>query len=260
MSRKSAEHKDPLAEVQAAFMELNLTTLARRLPELLTQAEGERISFSEFLTRAVEVERQARRVRRVERHLRWSRLGRCEDLEGFEWTARPQLSPQAIRELGTCRFLEERRNLVFLGRSSLGKTRIAKWIGRAACERGYSVYYVTLADMVTALAAARADGTYRKALRRVTGCALLIMDDAGVEGLSLEQAAELFRVVCARYQTRSTILVANAPLKKWGDFLPCAVQAVAITDRLIHNATILRFTGESFRRPKEVLGAKLEDE
>lgn len=67
-------------------------------------------------------------------------------------------------------------------------------------------------------------------------------------------------MVCARYQQRSTVLVANAPLRKWGEFMPSAAQAVAITDRLIHNATILRFGGESFRRPKDVLGPKLDDE
>lgn len=260
MTRKSDERRDPLAVLEAELVELNLTTLARRLRELLAQAEGQALSFSEFLARAVETERMSRRERRVQRHLRWSRLGHCEDLESFDWTARPNLAPQAVRELGTCRFLEERRNLVFLGRSSLGKTRIAKWIGRAACEKGHSVYYVTLADMLTALRATKVDGTYRKAFRRVTRCALLILDDAGVEPLSLEQSGELFRVVCARYRERSTILVANAPLRKWGDFLPSAAQAVAITDRLIHDATILRFGGKSFRPPKEVLGAKLDDE
>lgn len=258
MTRKT--DRDPLADLEAALIELNLTTLARRLRELLAQAEGQALSFSDFLARAVETERQSRRERRVQRHLRWSRLGQCEDLEGFNWAARPNLAPQVVHELATCRFLEERRNLVFVGRSSLGKTRIAKWIGRAACEKGYSVYFVTLGDMLTALRAAKADGTYRKAFRRVTRCALLILDDAGLEALSLEQAGELFRVVCARYQERSTILVANAQLRKWGDFLPSPAQAVAITDRLIHNATILRFGGEPFRRPKEVLGPKLDDE
>jgi len=35
--------------------------------------------------------------------------------------------------------------------------------------------------------------------------------------------------------------------------------AVATVDRLVDRATILRFTGETSRIPKEVLGAPLED-
>ena len=48
--------------------------------------------------------------------------------------------------------------------------------------------------------------------------------------------------------------------KQWGTFLPSPAQAVAIADRLVDNATILRFTGKPFRQPKDILGAPLEDE
>ena len=54
-------------DLEAALIELNLTTLARRLRELLAQAEGQALSFSDFLARAVETERQSRRERRVQR-------------------------------------------------------------------------------------------------------------------------------------------------------------------------------------------------
>ena len=35
---------------------------------------------------------------------------------------------------------------------------------------------------------------------------------------------------------------------------------MATVDRLVDRATILRFTGKSFRMPKDILGAELEDE
>lgn len=256
--RNEGEGKAGMDALARLLIELNLTTLARELPQLLAQAEGDAPGYSQFLRQALERECRVRAERRVERHLRWSRLGVGEGLEGFNWGARPQLAAQAIRELATCRFVDERRNLVFVGRSSLGKTRIAKAIGDAACRKGHSVYYTTLGEMLETLRAARADGTYKKALRRVIQCALLIVDDAGLEPLSIEAGTELFRVVCGRYGTRSTVMLANLPLKRWGDFLPCPAQAVATIDRLIHNATILRFSGEPFRRPREVLGTEPE--
>ena len=72
--------------------------------------------------------------------------------------------------------------------------------------------------------------------------------------------AENFRVVCARYRQRSTLVVSNLPFKQWAEFLPSPAQAVAIADRLVDDATILRFSGKPYRQPRDVHGAPLEDE
>jgi hypothetical protein len=40
--------------------------------------------------------------------------------------------------------------------------------------------------------------------------------------------------------------------------LPSPGQAVAIADRLVDDATILRFTGQPYRQPREVHGAPLD--
>jgi DNA replication protein DnaC len=190
--------------------------------------------------------------------LRWSRIGPTIELSQFDFSARPQLTPQVVKELATCRFVEEKRNIILVGRPSTGKTTIAKILGRAACERGMSVYFVTMTDMLAALHAARADGTYRKALRRVVTAQLLIIDDAGFASLDRENTSEVFRVVCDRYRQRSTIIVTNLSFKRWGEFLASPEQAVAIADRLIDQATVLRFSGPSFRKPRDIQGAPLD--
>ena len=55
-------------------------------------------------------------------------------------------------------------------------------------------------------------------------------------------------------------MVSNLPFKQWGEFLPSPGQAVAIADRLVDDATILRFTGTSYRQPRDVHGAPLDNE
>jgi DNA replication protein DnaC len=262
MKRKT-ETPDPLDTIGALLVELNLTTLARDLAGLLARAETSSSppSYSQFLLEALETERAARTERKIQRRLRWSRLGPPISLDRFDWSARPQLTPSAVKELLTCRFVEEKRNVILVGRPSLGKTTVARAIGHAACQKLYSVYQAGMADLLEDLHAARADGSYRKAFRRVTQTDLLIMDDAGLDtGLDRDAANELFRVVCARYRQRSTIVVTNLPFKEWGTFLPSPAQAVAIADRLVDNASILRFSGKPFRQPREVLGAPLEGE
>jgi len=260
MSRKNDPVEDPLKKLPALLVELNLTTVARELSNLLSQAEQGSPSYSQFLLDAFEVERAARTERKIDRRTRWSRLGPYMTLDSFDFSARPQLSPQVLKELTNCRFVEERRNVILVGRPSLGKTTVARAIGHAACRRGLSVFFVTMTDMLEALLASHADGTYRKAFRRVSQPDLLILDDAGFSSLGKEATNELFRVVCARHLQRSTIVVTNLPFRRWGEFLPSPAQAVAIADRLIDQATILRFTGKPRREPRDIHGAPLEDE
>ncbi len=259
MARKP-DPQDPLDVLRALLVELNLTTLSRDLSLVLAGAEKSMPSYSGLLLLALEVERAARIERKIQRRVRWSKLGPPMTLDGFDWGARPQLTPSAIKELLTCRFVEEKRNLILVGRPSLGKTTVAKAIGHAACQKLHSVYSVSMADLLGDLHAAKADGSYRKVFRRATLPDLLLLDDAGFGDITRDGASELFRIVCARHRQRSTIVVTNLPFRQWGTFLPSPAQAVAIADRLVDNATILRFTGRPFREPKEVFGAPLEDE
>ena len=259
MPRK-AESPDPLALVRTLLERLNLTAAARCLHEVLAHAETTQPAYSEFLGQLLEIEQGARWERKLQRRRRWSKLGPPLSLEGFDWAARPQLSPQVVKELLTCRFIDEHRNVLLVGRPSTGKTTVAKALGDAACSQALSVYYAPTAEVLETLHAARADGTYRTIFRRVTTADLLILDDAGFSDLGREAANELFRVVCARYRTKSTVVVSNLPFKHWGEFLPAPAQAVAIADRLVDDATILRFSGTPYRQPRDVYGAPLDNE
>jgi DNA replication protein DnaC len=260
MARKNDSNKDRLEKLRELLVELNLTTIARELSGVLAHAEQSAPGYSDFLYRVLEVEQAARTERKIQRRIRWSKLGPHVSLDDFDFSVRPKISPQAVKELLTCRFVEERRNIILVGRSSLGKTTVAKAIGHAACRLGLSVYFVAMDEMLQGLHASRADGTYRTAFRRVAQPDLLILDDAGFSSFKREAANELFRVVCSRHRQRSTIVVTNLPFKKWGEFLPSPAQAVAIADRLIDQATILRFSGKPFRNPRDIFGAPLDDE
>ena len=257
MARKALP-QDPLDTLKSLLERLNLTTASRRLSELLAEAENKHPAYSEFLRRILDAEEGSRWERKIQRRTRWSKLGPAVSLDAFDWAIRPQLSPQVIKELLTCRFIDEHRNIILVGRPSTGKTTVARAIGHAACARALSVYYAPTADVLASLHAARADGTYRKVFRRVAESDLLLLDDAGFADIEREAANELFRVVCARYRQRSTIVVTNLPFKHWGEFLPSPAQAVAIADRLIDDATILRFSGKPCRQPRDVHGAPLD--
>lgn len=258
--KKPERAQEDIEALRLLLVELNLTTAAREFPSILSAAEDSAPSYSGFLRQLLRIEKSARTERKMQRRLRWSKLGPPVSLDNFDFSLRPQLSPQVVKELLTCRFIEERRNVVLVGRPSLGKTTIAQAIGHEACKRGMSVYSVEMAAMIEALHESRADGTYQKAFRRVTQPDLLILEEAGLQSLDHRATSELFRVVSYRHLLHSTLVVTNLPFRRWGEFLPSSTQAVAIADRLIDRATILRFSGKPCRQPRDIYGAPLEDE
>lgn len=250
---------NPRDELVQLALDLGLASMAEALPTILDQAEKQGMSFTDFALALLRTESNARKERRLQRSLRRSHLGTVEGLDGFDWSWRPQLEPRVVKELLGCRWVDEHRNVICIGKPGLGKTRVAKALTHAACIAGYSIQSVIMAEMLDDIHASLADGTYRRTFRKYTKPEVLLIDEFAYESVNAEATTHLFRVISARYQKTATVLTANVGFSKWKTLFPSEVQAVAAVDRLLHDATILRFTGKSWRGPRDIVGAPLDD-
>jgi len=247
--------------LQDFALSLSLTTLRARLADLIAWAERDAPSYTDFTAALLRSECEAREERRLRRIRKRSNLPPAvEGLDSFNFAIRPSLDARVIRELQNCRWVEDARNIICVGRPGLGKTRVLEALAQAACQRGYSVLKVTTADMLADLHASLADSTFRRVFRRYEKPQVLYLEEFGYAGLDLEDTGYLFRLVSARYRLRSTLLAANTGFKHWKNFFPSEAHAIATVDRLIDRATILRFTGKSMREPEAIYGAETDEE
>ena len=82
-------------------------------------------------------------------------------LEGFDWEFNAQgLDRRSVEQLATCDFVRRQENMILVGQSGLGKSRILQAVGHAACVQGYRVRYATSAKLLQEFIAALADETF----------------------------------------------------------------------------------------------------
>ena len=105
-----------------------------------------------------------RRERSIAKRIREAKFRDLSTLEGFDWQFNAAtIDRTQIEELAAGDFIRRQDNLIFVGQSGVGKSRIIQSIGVAACVAGWRVRYTTSGDLIAELTAALADRTLASA-------------------------------------------------------------------------------------------------
>ena len=224
------------------------------LDEVLSRAEKENLSHLHFLDLLLGTQADGRRERAVARRIREARFADTKTLEGFDWRFNPKAFDRVqIEELATGDFIRRCHNLILVGWSGIGKSHIIQALGQRVCVQGYRVLYRTSAELLADLTASLADKTLPARLRYYTRPDLLIVDEFGFDRIERTECAQaahlLYKIIASRNQKRSTALVTNVDFDKWAEYLVDGPLAMALLDRLIERAIILKIKGKTYPTP-----------
>jgi DNA replication protein DnaC len=229
--------------------QLKLSRLGAQWPALAQDAARSEASFADFLEKVLASELVARDERRANTLLKLATMPAVKTLEQFDWSHAGGAPKAQIQELAHLAFVQRAENVVLLGPSGVGKTHIALALGHRAVMAGHKARFISAADLMLQLAAAKSQGRLKEYFNRaVLGPKLLVVDEIGYLPFGREEANLFFNVVAKRYERGSMVLTSNLPFTQWASaFADDKTLTAAMLDRLLHHAHIVQITGESYR-------------
>lgn len=158
-----------------------------------------------------------------------------------------KISDVFINELASCRFIDEKKNLVMIGNPGRGKTHIAIGIGLKACASGMSVLFKNASSLSTELTEAKDNYSLGKLEKKIRNVDLLILDEMGYVSFDRYQSELLFKVIADRSERGSIIVTTNLAFSEWTNLFENSAMVAALVDRLTFKSYILDMNGESYR-------------
>ena len=244
-------------QIRLLARQLKIPTFAN-YQDVLRQSKPN-AGFSDLLLDLMLSETASRQENRTKRRLKAAGFPFQKTLHEFDMSQlNESVSPIFLQELASCKFLQERQNIVMIGNPGRGKTHIAIALGIKACLQGYRVLFKNASTLSTELTEARDNYQLGKLERQLDKTDLLILDELSYLSFNKYESDLLFKVLSDRSERTSTIVTTNLPFSKWTELFENTTMVAALVDRLTYRSHVLDMNGPSYRLLETQSGSSVE--
>ena len=233
------------------LLAMRLHGMAEALKTQEQDSASRELSFLDRLALLVDQQWSWRENQALARRMKSAKLRVDACVEDIDYRAARGLEKSVVRSLTKeSAWVRNHENIFVLGPTGVGKSFIACALAQKACRDGHSAYYTRAAALFRDLAMARADGSFRNLLARLSRIDVLVVDDWAMAPLSEPERRDFWEICEDRYQVRSLILTSQLPVTRWHEQIGDPTVADGILDRIVHNAHRIELRGDSMRKPR----------
>ncbi len=232
------------------FEQLKMKACVQNLEEVMKMAEEKNWPPLNIMDHLLDLELEARRIRRIALRFKESRLIEKPTINQFDFNFHVSRKKQKtlILNLMSLEFIKQKKDIILIGNPGVGKSFLAKCIAYAATQTGIKTLFTTAMDMINHLISAEADHSLLKKLQFYQSPDILVCDEIGYLPLGTQGSNLFFQVISTRHERKSTIITTNLTFSEWGKIFDSTTVATAIADRLVYNSEILIMEGKSYRK------------
>lgn len=223
---------------------LRMPTARQVVGEVIESAKNQDWSLEEYTRELLEREIEGRRLRRVERLTKASKLPLGKTLATYDTKRLPLRIRRMMPKLCEGDFVDRAENILVFGLPGVGKSHFAAAVGFELVQRGRSVLFSPTFKVVAKLLRAKRDLELERELRRLDRFELLILDDIGYVQQTREEMEILFTLLAERYERRSVVITSNLVFSEWDRIFKDPMTTAAAIDRVVHHSIIVEFGKE----------------
>jgi DNA replication protein DnaC len=230
---------------------LRLKGLLANWDEYQAVARRRRLSAVAFLKYVLEEERKIKSENARGLRLKKAKIPELLAIETYPFQRQPKLSRKKILSLyDGFDYMTKKRNIIWIGRTGVGKTGLATGFLLQAIDRGYSGRHVLFRDLVAELYSSVADQSEGKVIKRYLSYDCLLIDELGYVEVESVQVGLFFTLMHKRHRKKTTLITSNLGFSEWNTFLKNAQLTDALVDRLTENSHVIMMKGCKSLRPK----------